>query len=65
MKKDQRRKMTVLVCGPSKEYFYGDPRPPQEMGYMEFVEWQEAQLRKRRRPKTRAKEEVERGGRTG
>ena len=40
-----------IVCGPSKEYYYGDPPPPKESGYMEFLEWQEAQLRKRRRPK--------------
>lgn len=58
MKKGQRKRTIIFVCGPSKEYFYGDPRPPKEMGYMEFVEWQEAQLRERRRP-------MKRGGRTG
>jgi hypothetical protein len=41
----------TFACGPSKSYFYGDPCPDKALGYMEFVEWQEAQLRKRRRPK--------------
>ena len=50
--KVKRRKRVIFVCGPSRDYFYGDPRPPQERGYFDFVEWQEAQLRKRHRPRT-------------
>lgn len=38
------------VCGPTGEYYLGDPQPPQSAGYGEFVEWQEAQFRKRKRP---------------
>lgn len=60
-KKGRRKRGVIFVCGPSKEYFYGDPRPPQEMGYMEFVEWQEAQLRKRRRPRQHTVRGVETG----
>ena len=47
----EKRQRVVFVCGPSRDYFYGDPRPPQELGYFDFFEWQEAQLRKRRRPR--------------
>ena len=36
------------------DYYYGDPQPPQEAGYGEFVAWQEAQRSKRRRPKGKA-----------
>ncbi|MBF8297401.1 MAG: hypothetical protein HW395_58 [candidate division NC10 bacterium] len=43
----------VMICVASKDYAFGDPRPPQERGYMEFMAWQEAQLRKQRRPETR------------
>ena len=42
-----------IVCGPSKEYAYGDPPPPKERGYMEFCEWQEAQLKRHRQKETR------------
>ena len=52
-KRKARKPPAIFVCGPSRDYFYGDPRPPQELGYFEFVEWQEAQLRKRRRPTKR------------
>lgn len=46
-----RKGSVVFVCGPSKEYFYGDPCPDKALGYLEFCEWAEAQRRKRRRPK--------------
>ena len=39
----------VPACGARSEYFYGDPQPPKEAGYAEFVEWQEAQFRHRKR----------------
>jgi hypothetical protein len=48
------RKRVAFICGPSKEYYYGDKRPPYGAGYFDFIEWQEAQLRKRRRPKKKA-----------
>lgn len=56
MKKHQRKTRTprtVFVCGPSTDYYYGDPQPSKGLGYMEFLEWQEAQLTRRRRPKVR------------
>lgn len=49
------RKSVVHICGPSRDYYYGDPRPPKAVGYFDFVEWQAAQLRKRRRPRTSAR----------
>ena len=39
----------AIVCGPTKQYYAGDPRPPRSAGYGEFIEWQEAQLRNRKR----------------
>ena len=41
-----------IICT-TAEYYLGDPRPPQSAGYREFVAWQEAQFRRRRRPKPR------------
>lgn len=45
-----KMKRIIFVCGPSRDYFYGDPKPPRKLGYFDFVEWQEAQFRKHRRP---------------
>lgn len=39
----------AIACGPSRQYYAGDPRPPRSAGYGEFIEWQEAQLRNRKR----------------
>lgn len=42
--------MRAIICT-TKEYYYGDARPPREAGYAEFVAWQEAQFRhKKRKP---------------
>ncbi len=49
----RRRTRVTFVCGPSRDYFYGDSRPPKACSYFDFMEWQVAQLRKRRRPTTR------------
>ena len=35
------------------DYYYGDPRPAKAAGYGEFVAWQEAQLKRRKRPAKR------------
>ena len=43
---------TVFVCGQSRDYYHGDPPPPKERGYFDFIEWQDAQLRRRRRPRS-------------
>ena len=51
-KQGGRTHTIMFVCGPSRDYFYGNPRPPQERGYFYFIECQEVQLRKRRRPRT-------------
>lgn len=41
---------TVAIVTVQQDYYYGDPQPPRSAGYGAFVEWQEAQFRKRRRP---------------
>ena len=43
----------IIVCGPTGDYYFGDPPPPYEAGFGEFVEWQEAQFRRKRRPKAK------------
>lgn len=48
-----RDELEALLQTTRKAYYYGDPRPPREAGYSEFVAWQEAQLRKKRRPQGR------------
>lgn len=45
----------VHICGPSRDYYAGDPRPPKEAGYFDFMEWQEAQIRNKRPKKKRMK----------
>ena len=49
----KRGLLCVIIPG---DYYFGDPRPPYEAGYSEFVEWQEAQLRQRKRKYSKAKE---------
>ena len=49
------KKFVAFVCGPTRAFFYGDPHPGPDCSYFDFVEWQEAQFRKRRRPKRRTR----------
>lgn len=38
----------TCVCGPTRLYALGDPRPKRSLGYLDFIAWQQAQLYKGR-----------------